>query len=199
MDWEKEKETIKKLIEAGEPYEAIGRRYGYTGAGIKKAAKRLGLEVRPRRAISESETFNKGKGETIFICEYCGKKIEGKVHKSRKYCSKTCSSKHQSDKKIQAWLSGDHKKDSIIGSSGMIRRYLLRVHDSRCSLCGWGEINKFTGKVPLEVHHIDGDCCNNDVENLQLLCPNCHSLTSNYGSRGGSKNSRKRTEYTRKG
>ena len=32
------------------------------------------------------------------------------------------------------------------------------------------------------MHHIDGDCTNNKMENLQLLCPNCHSLTSNFGS-----------------
>ena len=31
------------------------------------------------------------------------------------------------------------------------------------------------------MHHIDGDCTNNKIENLQLLCPNCHSLTSNLG------------------
>ena len=37
-------------------------------------------------------------------------------------------------------------------------------------------------RIPLEIHHIDGDCTNNKMENLQLLCPNCHSLTSNFGS-----------------
>lgn len=32
------------------------------------------------------------------------------------------------------------------------------------------------------MHHIDGDCTNNKIENLQLLCPNCHSLASKFGS-----------------
>lgn len=43
--------------------------------------------------------------------------------------------------------------------------------------------------MPLEVHHIDGNCTNNKEENLQLLCPNCHSLTPNSGSlnKGNSK------------
>lgn len=34
--------------------------------------------------------------------------------------------------------------------------------------------------IPLEVHHKDGNKHNNNIENLQLLCPNCHALTDNY-------------------
>jgi len=35
----------------------------------------------------------------------------------------------------------------------------------------------------LEVHHINGDKRDNTLENLQLLCPNCHSYTDNYGTK----------------
>ena len=34
--------------------------------------------------------------------------------------------------------------------------------------------------IPLEVHHKDGDSLNNEMDNLELLCPNCHALTDNY-------------------
>ena len=34
--------------------------------------------------------------------------------------------------------------------------------------------------ISLEVHHIDGNGKNNSLDNLQLLCPNCHSQTENY-------------------
>ena len=37
--------------------------------------------------------------------------------------------------------------------------------------------------MTLELHHIDGDETNNELTNLQYLCPNCHSLTENYGSK----------------
>ena len=33
--------------------------------------------------------------------------------------------------------------------------------------------------IPLELHHIDGDHYNNDLTNLQLLCPTCHSMLTN--------------------
>ena len=69
-----------------------------------------------------------------------------------------------------------------------IRQYLIDKYNG-CQICGWNEINPTTGKTPLEVHHIDGDCTNNAEENLQLLCPNCHSLTPNSGAlnKGNSK------------
>lgn len=56
-------------------------------------------------------------------------------------------------------------------------------YNYKCQLCGWGEMNKYTNKVPLQVHHIDGNSENNNEDNLLLLCPNCHSLTENFGSK----------------
>jgi len=43
---------------------------------------------------------------------------------------------------------------------------MLKKADYKCEICGWGEINPFTGKVPLEIHHIDGNYKNNVEENL---------------------------------
>ncbi|MDE2037900.1 MAG: HNH endonuclease [Patescibacteria group bacterium] len=64
--------------------------------------------------------------------------------------------------------------------SGHIRRYLIDRHGDRCMLCGWHERNQATGKVPIEIDHIDGDSENSSEKNLRLICPNCHSLTLNF-------------------
>ena len=73
--------------------------------------------------------------------------------------------------------SGMRGKTSI---SAHIRKYLFIKYHNKCARCGWSEINKTSGKVPLEVEHIDGSHINNKEENLILICPNCHSLTSTY-------------------
>lgn len=55
----------------------------------------------------------------------------------------------------------------------------LEYKEKRCELCGNSE---WMGKpIKLQLHHIDGNHDNNSLENLQILCPNCHSLTDNFG------------------
>ena len=66
--------------------------------------------------------------------------------------------------------------------SGHIRRFLFIKYNNKCCKCGWGVVSEYTGKIPLEVEHKDGDHTNNEESNLELLCPNCHSLTPTYRS-----------------
>lgn len=114
-------------------------------------------------------------------CLCCGKELN--THQS-KYCSNECQSRYEQQEWVERW-----KSEKISGTTGeqyyshRIRRYLFEKYNNSCQCCGWNIVNPHTGLVPLQVHHIDGDCKNNKEENLQLLCPNCHALTENFGSR----------------
>lgn len=56
-----------------------------------------------------------------------------------------------------------------------LRDSLLIIRPHKCEHCG--NDTQLGKPIPLEAHHIDGDHLNNELENLQLLCPNCHAQT----------------------
>lgn len=62
-----------------------------------------------------------------------------------------------------------------------LRESLLLIREHKCECCGNKE--QMGKEISLEVHHIDGDRLNNELSNLKLLCPNCHSQTENYCGR----------------
>lgn len=64
-----------------------------------------------------------------------------------------------------------------------LKRRLLRegLLPPSCATCGH---ERWCGRaVPLELDHVDGDRTNNRLENLRLLCPNCHAQTGTYRGR----------------
>lgn len=76
--------------------------------------------------------------------------------------------------KNSIYTSGLHR------SSNRIKTLLFtsNLKEKKCECCN---LNIWLGNIiPLELHHIDGDNKNNCIENLQILCPNCHSLTNNF-------------------
>jgi len=72
------------------------------------------------------------------------------------------------------------KSDTMIRALTILRGW-------KCEKCGRTE---WEGQqIPLCVHHIDGNHINNQIENLQVLCPNCHAQTDNYCGRNKKKRS----------
>ncbi len=110
-------------------------------------------------------------------CLNCNSLIKSK----NKYCSNKCQQEFQYKKYINDWKNG--LESGMRGDyqiSMHIKSYIFNKYDNKCAECGWSKKNPYTGNIPLEIEHIDGNYKNNKEENLTLLCPNCHSLTSTY-------------------
>jgi len=130
-----------------------------------------------------AKTFNEQRGDLTY-CVQCNKRLKSGI----KYCSPECGVLYRKSDTIQKWLSGEWDATVQSGLAASIRNYLLEQAKYTCTstTCavpgGFQEINPVTGKCPLTVNHIDGDSRNNRPENLEVLCPNCHALTPNFGA-----------------
>jgi hypothetical protein len=61
------------------------------------------------------------------------------------------------------------------------RLFQAGLKEPRCESCG---LQEWRGRpIAFDLHHVNGDGQDNRLENLQILCPNCHSQTDNWGGR----------------
>ena len=73
------------------------------------------------------------------------------------------------------------KNSTYIGSSSLKKRLLkeklliYECYNEKCRITEW--LNK---KISLQLEHKNGDNADNRIENLELLCPNCHSQTKTF-------------------
>lgn len=66
--------------------------------------------------------------------------------------------------------------DSRIQSHKLKRKLFDKgLKTPKCEICGWAQVSS-DGRIPVELDHINGKHNDNRIENLRILCPNCHSL-----------------------
>jgi hypothetical protein len=121
-------------------------------------------------------------------CLNCNKEVN---NTSKKYCNNNCFQEYRKKKTIDLIETGDTTL-----SSRQYKNYLIEKYGNKCMECGWGEKNPKSNTIPIELEHIDGNSSNNNLCNLKLLCPNCHSLTPTYkGANKGNGRYNRRDRY----
>lgn len=82
----------------------------------------------------------------------------------------------------QAWNKDEKLKDwSEYARVCTFKKHLIKLRGHKCEKCQLSEWLFLP--IPLEVHHKDGNRTNNTLDNLELLCNNCHGLTDTWRNR----------------
>jgi len=106
-----------------------------------------------------------------------------------KYCSRKCMLFARKEKVYDRIRNGKYTQSW--SGNYVLRDFLILERGRQCERC---RNTEWLGeKIPLSVHHEDGDASNNDPKNISLLCLNCHGLTPNYGRKN--KNGTRKYRY----
>jgi hypothetical protein len=95
-------------------------------------------------------------------CIVCGKPKLANRHK--KTCSHACANKNRA--KIIEKAKGFHKDN--VKNARALKLRLIKIRGNCCERCGYNKVEI------LQVHHKDENRKNNHLDNLELICPNCH-------------------------
>lgn len=137
----------------------------------------------------------KGSRKT-YSCIHCNKVNFFSYSGNNKFCSSVCVSNY---KWINETIPRIENGLCTHNSTPTLKKYLIEKFGNICAKCGIGNTWQ-NEELVLQLDHIDGDSDNNYPSNIRLLCPNCHSQTENFGSKGqGSRYKKvsKRNEYLR--
>lgn len=92
--------------------------------------------------------------------------------------------KEFSKKHIEYPIERVFVKDSTYTCTSSLKKkiYKYNLIENRCYICD-AEPMWNNSPLVMQLDHLDGDRCNNELKNLRLLCPNCHSQTSTFCGR----------------
>lgn len=116
-------------------------------------------------------------------CKNCDKNLNTS---NKTFCNKKCFNEFTWKSKIL-----DIENGNVNYTKNTYKKFLIYKYGNFCMECGWNKIHTITNICPIQLHHIDGNPKNNNLNNLILLCPNCHSLTENFGFLNAGKNETK--------
>jgi Zn finger protein HypA/HybF involved in hydrogenase expression len=115
------------------------------------------------------------------ICQHCKYEFSYNDKRSKgMFCSNKCHGDYFTMKRL--------KKNTILNRT--LRKWIYGNLEQKCKICNlrnkWNDIF-----LRLQIDHINGDVKDNRIENLRMICPNCHTQTSTWGVNNASDDGRK--------
>lgn len=211
MKWTIEKINIlKEGILNGLTHEQISFKTGFVKNAVRLKAQKLKLKSKYLENLKEINTckncninfeslkserrkfcsqscsakYNNASKEKKYLSNTC-KNCNIEIHDKNIYCSRKCNKEYEYKERIKLWKNGELKSYSgkTKAITPWLRKYILKKYNNTCNNCGWNELHPIDKKPLVEINHIDGNAENNLESNLEVLCPNCHSMTHNFRAR----------------
>lgn len=174
------KNDIIRLLRAGYAYNRIAEELSCSKATVAYHAKKIGVApgfkkydwTEIQKYFDEGHSIRECMKKFGFSsCTWYGACADGKIVPRQDYRIPLAVLMEENRR-----TSRTHLKDRLIQAGILL---------PRCSRCG---LTEWLGQsLSLELHHINGKNKDNRLENLQLLCPNCHSQTPTYSGRNAAK------------
>lgn len=144
----------------------------------KQCGARIDVRENERPSITRARNF----------CNHsCSATYNNKAHKRVPKCRfcRVCKNQTKSNRLMFCSLEcrTEYRKANVGGrpvQHQSARGALIAEYGAKCSKCGWAEVNPVSLRCPIVMNHIDGNSENMAWGNLELLCPNCDSLTPTY-------------------
>jgi 5-methylcytosine-specific restriction endonuclease McrA len=171
---------VHRLLRAGLSRAAVARKLGVSKSTVTYHARRFGMTVDARAArrydwkviqryYDEGHSVQECRARFGFsTASWCGAVRRGEVVARANAMP------------IEELLAAPRARAHL--KRRLIKEGLLAALCGDCGIREWRRM-----PLALELHHINGDRSDNRLENLALLCPNCHSQTDTWGGRNGAR------------
>jgi transposase len=170
------RDEIRRLLDEGRSRAEVARRLDISKSTVSYHAKRFGMETDQKASRRYDWTVVQAyynAGHTVRECqEHFGFSSASWTNAVRRGDAVARPTAMPIDELLRGPRHRRHIKERLIKAG------LLLALCAECGIATWRG-----HALALELHHINGDGKDNRLENLALLCPNCHSQTDSWGGR----------------